>query len=61
MGSGCGLPIAGQSPSSVTQLPILTALYAGNPTLFPVIIQQAWENVNSFFPKFNTIPAQTAQ
>ena len=31
--SGCGYLIADKSPSSVTQLPILTALHARKPTL----------------------------
>ena len=53
MGSGCGLPIAGKCPSSATQLPILTALYAGNPTLFPVIIHQYLEKVNSLFAEIS--------
>ena len=38
-------------PSSVTQLPILTALYAGFPTLFSHIIHDERKNVNSFFKK----------
>ena len=41
-------PHRGQSPSSVTQLPILTALHARLPTLFSHIIQQKTEIVNSF-------------
>ena len=42
-------PHRGQGPSSVTQLPILTALHARFPTLFPRIIHQKQENVNNFF------------
>ena len=38
-----------QDPSSVTQLPILTALYARLPTLFEDIIHERGENVNCFF------------
>jgi hypothetical protein len=36
----------GHSPSSVTQLPILTALHAGFPTLFPHIIHHTRTFVN---------------
>ena len=36
----------GQGPSSVTQLPILTALHAGSPTLFPDIIHHTRTFVN---------------
>ncbi len=39
-------PYRGQSPSSVTQLPILTALHAGKPTLFFCIIHDLTVNVN---------------
>ena len=39
----------GQGPSSVTQLPILTALHARLPTLFMAIIHQRKKNVNTFF------------
>ena len=45
----------GTSPSSVTQLPILTALHAGFPTLFPVIIHHTRTFVNPksyFYPLF---------
>lgn len=42
-------PHRGQGPSSVTQLPILTALHAGYPTLFGAIIHENCGNVNSFF------------
>ena len=44
-------PHRGQSPSSVTQLPILTALHARFPTLFAVIIQYLMEKVNPQFTK----------
>ena len=40
-------PHRGQSPSSVTQLPILTALHARSPTLFALIIHEMREKVNS--------------
>ena len=40
------IPHRGQSPSSVTQLPILTALHARSPTLFGVIILHNREIVN---------------
>ena len=43
------IPYRGQSPSSVTQLPILTALHARRPTLFAIIIQQTFKKVNPFF------------
>ena len=42
------IPHRGQGPSSVTQLPILTALHARFPTLFPSIIHQKDKKVNSF-------------
>ena len=38
-----------ERPSSVTQLPILTALHAGSPTLFEDIIHEKWRIVNSNF------------
>ena len=41
-------PHRGSDPSSVTQLPILTALHAGLPTLFPAIIHEKSPNVNTF-------------
>ena len=50
MVSGCGNPIAEKAPSSARQLPIMAALYAGNPTLFPTIIQDVGKKVNGFFP-----------
>ena len=43
------IPHRGHGPSSATQLPILTALHARSPTLFPSIIHQETENVNRFF------------
>ena len=42
------IPHRGQSPSSVTQLPILTALHARSPTLFVHIIHDVIEKVNTF-------------
>ena len=42
----------GQSPSSVTQLPILTALHAGSSTLFGLIIHDAEKKVNTLFLKY---------
>ncbi len=39
-------PYRGETPSSVTQLPILTALHAGEPTLFAPIIHDLLPNVN---------------
>ena len=44
------IPHRGSSPSSVTQLPILTALHARFPTLFTHIIHEISKNVNSIFP-----------
>ena len=43
------IPHRGQSPSSVTQLPILTALHARSPTLFVAIIHHVFINVNTFW------------
>ena len=43
------IPHRGQSPSSVTQLPILTALHARFPTLFQSIIHQIPIKVNRKF------------
>ena len=40
------IPHRGQGPSSVTQLPILTALHARFPTLFAIIIHEVAEKVN---------------
>ena len=51
MGSGCGNLIAEKNPSSVTELPILTALHARFPTLFPLIIHDKWKKVNTQFGK----------
>ncbi len=48
MGSGCGILIADLHPSSVTQLPILTALHARVPTLFFHIIHENSPLVNNF-------------
>ena len=53
MCSGCGSPHRGQGPSSVTQLPILTALHARNPTLFALIIHEKKGKVN---PQLQNIP-----
>ena len=44
-------PHRGQSPSSVTQLPILTALHARYPTLFGLIIHHSFKKVNTFLKK----------
>ena len=49
MFSGCENLIADKSPSSVTQLPILTALHARLSTLFAHIIHDNTENVNTIF------------
>ena len=43
------IPHRGTSPSSVTQLPILTALHARFPTLFGPIIHHLSEKVNTYF------------
>ena len=43
------IPHRGQSPSSVTQLPILTALHARSPTLFRSIIHHLLKKVNRYF------------
>ena len=47
------IPHRGQSPSSVTQLPILTALHARSPTLFPHIIHENSPLVNPSFHIFH--------
>ena len=47
------IPHRGQGPSSVTQLPILTALHARSPTLFGVIIHHLAKKVNRYFYIFN--------
>ena len=46
------IPYRGQSPSSVTQLPILTALHARCPTLFALIIHYRPKKVNPFLENF---------
>ena len=43
------IPYRRQRPSSVTQLPILTALHAGFPTLFAFTIHDLQAIVNRFF------------
>ena len=43
------IPPRGKNPSSVTQLPILTALHARIPTLFLLIIHDMAEKVNPQF------------
>ena len=43
------IPHRGQGPSSVTQLPILTALHARSPTLFGNIIHYCGKKVNPQF------------
>ena len=43
------IPHRGTSPSSVTQLPILTALHARFPTLLLHIIHEKIPKVNSYF------------
>ena len=53
------IPHRGQGPSSVTQLPILTALHARSPTLFGVIIHHVFVNVNTF-SKIRQIPIYRA-
>ena len=46
------IPHRGQGPSSVTQLPILTALHARCPTLFPAIIHHNSQKVNTYLYNF---------
>ena len=53
------IPHRGQSPSSVTQLPILTALHARCPTLFLPIIHHMLEKVNRYFFIFCVILSPT--
>ena len=58
------IPHRGQGPSSVTQLPILTALHARFPTLFGLIIHHLTENVNRIFindclPYYDAPPAHS--
>ena len=43
------IPYRGQRPSSARQLPILAALHARSPTLFPFIIQYLVKIVNIYF------------
>ena len=50
------IPYRGQGPSSVTQLPILTALHAGFPTLFAFTIHHPAEKVNTNFGKGRNLP-----
>ncbi len=50
--AGADTPSRAEGPSSVTQLPILTALHARFPTLFTEIIHDKWGKVNSFFKKW---------
>ncbi len=45
------MPYRGKMPSSATQLPILAALHAGNPTLFATIIHDMAGKVNREFEK----------
>ena len=52
MGQRVRDPHRGQSPSSVTQLPILTALHARAPTLFELMIHDFTANVNPPFTHF---------
>ena len=52
------IPHRGQSPSSVTQLPILTALHARCPTLFDHIIHELTEKVKCFLQGFGTFLRQ---
>jgi len=47
------IPHRGQGPSSVTQLPILTALHARFPTLFVIIIHEIPAKVNPLFHFFH--------
>ena len=46
------IPHRGQSPSSVSQLPIMTALHARSPTLFKLIIHEIKRKVNPYLNKF---------
>ena len=52
MCSGCGTS-SRANPSSVTQLPILTALHARYPTLFLTIIHETYRKVNPYFHNFH--------
>ena len=51
------IPHRGQGPSSVRQLPILTALHARFPTLFLLIIHEKRAKVNPYFILFLSISA----
>ena len=51
------IPHRGTSPSSVTQLPILTALHARFPTLFVPIIHYLPKKVNTYFFQLACFPA----
>lgn len=46
-------PHRGRSPSSARQLPILAALHAGFPTLFPIIIHETSQKVKREFTIFS--------
>lgn len=48
-------PYRRHSPSSARQLPILAALYAGFPTLFPTIIHETSQKVKREFTNFSWI------
>jgi len=48
MGQRVRKPHRGETPSSARQLPILAALHARFPTLFPLMIHQAIPKVNPF-------------
>ena len=50
--AGADTPSRTNGPSSVTQLPILTALHARFPTLFGIIIHQPYKKVNREKEKF---------
>ena len=49
------IPHRGYDPSSVTQLPILTALHARSPTLFVLIIHEERKKVNPYFLIFSIL------
>lgn len=46
-------PYRRHSPSSARQLPILAALYAGFPTLFPIMIHETTQKVKQEFTNFS--------
>lgn len=46
-------PYRRHSPSSARQLPILAALYAGFPTLFPIMIHEIPQKVKQEFTNFS--------